>query len=157
MLIKKGDTIPGIFSVLIGAFVLIHNFLHPKMNILADATRGGVGPGFFPFICGIALVLFGSVLVIRGIKQNGTVDYFQMTAEKAVNLKRVALLVGVIALMLAAWKISKIFYVCLPIYCFSLNKFVLKQSTKFSIIFTVIITAFIYALFTVAFTVRFMP
>ena len=156
-MIKKGDTIPGIFSVLVGAFVLIYNFLNPKMNILADATRGGVGPGFFPFICGIALVVFGAILVIRGIKQNGSVDYFQMTPEKKANMKRVALLVGLIVLMLAAWKISKIFYICLPLYCFALNKFVIKHSTKFSIIFTVVITAFIYALVTIAFTVRFMP
>ena len=156
-MIKKGDTIPGIFSVLVGAFVLIYNFLNPKMNVLADATRGGVGPGFFPFICGIALVVFGAILVIRGIKQNGSVDYFQMTPEKKQNMKKVALLVGLIVLMLAAWKISKIFYICLPLYCFALNKFVIKHSTKFSIIFTVVITAFIYALFTIAFTVRFMP
>ena len=156
-MIKKGDTIPGIFSVLIGLFVLIYNFSHPKMSIFADAARGGVGPGFFPFICGIALVIFGAILVVRGIKQNGSVDFFQMTPEKSANLKNVALLVGIIVLMLAAWKLSRIFYICLPLYCFAVNKFVLKRSIKFSIIFTVIMTGFMYALFTICFTVRFMP
>lgn len=156
-MIKKGDTIPGIFSILIGAFALIYNYVHPKMSVFAEPARGGVGPGFFPFICGIALVAFGLVLVLRGIKQNGSVDYFQMTSEKKKNLKNVVMLAGLIVLVLAAWKISEIFYICLPIYCFALNKFVLKQSTKFSVIFTVVMTAFIYGLFTIAFTIRFMP
>ncbi|MBP1559176.1 MAG: tripartite tricarboxylate transporter TctB family protein [Oscillospiraceae bacterium] len=156
-MIKKGDTIPGIFSIFIGAFALIHNILHPKMNIFAEPARGGVGPGFIPFICAVALIVFGIILVVRGIKQNGRVDYFQMTPEKKKNLKNVAFLAGLIALVLIAWKVSTIFYVCLPIYCFVLNKFVLKQSTKFSVIFTAVMTAFIYGLFTIAFTIRFMP
>ena len=156
-MIKKGDTIPGIFSFLIGAFALIHNILHPKMNIFAEASRGGVGPGFIPFICAIALMVFGAILVFRGIKQNGSVDYFQMTPEKKKNLKNVVFLAGLIVIMLLIWKISTIFYICLPLYVFALNKFVLKQSTKFSIIFTVVMTAFIYGLFTIAFTIRFMP
>ena len=86
-MIKKGDTIPGIFSIFIGAFALIHNILHPKMNIFAEPARGGVGPGFIPFICAVALIVFGIILVVRGIKQNGSVDYFQMTPEKKKNLK----------------------------------------------------------------------
>ncbi len=156
-MIKKGDTIPGIFSILVGAFALIHNILHPKMNIFAEPARGGVGPGFIPFICAVALIVFGIILVVRGIRQNGSVDYFQMTPEKKKNLKNVVMLAGLIALVLIAWKVTTIFYICLPIYCFALNKFVLKQSTKFSIIFTVVMTVFIYGLFTIAFTIRFMP
>ena len=80
-----------------------------------------------------------------------------MTPEKKKNLKNVDMLAGLIALVLIAWKVTTIFYICLPIYCFALNKFVLKQSTKFSVIFTVVMTAFIYGLFTIAFTIRFMP
>lgn len=156
-MIKKGDTIPGIFSILVGAFALIYNYAHPKMAVFATPEKGGVGPGFFPFICGIALVVFGVLLVIRGIRQNGTVDYFQMTPERKQNMKMVIMLVSLIVVMLAAWKISEIFYLVLPFYCFGINKLVLKQSTKFSIFFTVVMTLFIYALFTMAFTVRFKP
>lgn len=156
-MIKKGDTIPGIFSFLIGAAALIHNLLHPKMNIFAEPAKGGVGSGFFPYICSIALMICGIILIVRGIKQHGTVDYFQLTDERKANLKFVLMLVGLITIVLIGWKVTDLFYLVLPIYCFIVNKFVLRQSWKFSIIFTVVMTAFIYGLFTMAFTIRFKP
>ena len=155
-MIKKGDTIPGIFSLTIGLFALIYNFARPQMAIFGESVRGGIGPGFFPFICGIALVLFGVMLVLRGIRQNGSVDYFQITPERKQNLKLVGLLTLFVALMLAGWKLSELFFLCLPIYCFVVNR-VLKQSVKFSVLFTIVMTVFIYALFRVAFTIRFKP
>lgn len=126
------------------------------MIVWGAQVKGGIGPGFFPFACGIALMFFGVVLILRGIKQNGTVDYFQMTPERKQNLKVVAMLVIFLTLLLAGWKISELFFLCLPIYCFAVNK-VLKQNTKFSLIFTVVMTAFIYLLFNLAFTIRFKP
>ena len=155
-MIKKGDTIPGIFSLFVGALALIFTYSNPKMIIWGAALKGGIGPGFFPFVCGMTLILFGVALILRGIKQNGTVDYFQMTPERKQNLKVVVMLVILLTLMLAGWKISELFFLCLPIYCFAVNK-ILKQSTKFSLIFTVVMTAFIYLLFNLAFTIRFKP
>ena len=155
-MVKKGDTIPGIFSLAIGLFALIYNFSYPKMAIWGEAVKGGVGPGFFPFICGVALVVFGILLIFRGIRQKDCVDYFQMTPERKQNLKTVGLLVLFVFLMLAGWKISEAFFLCLPVYCFLVNK-LLKQSTKFSILFTFIMTVFIFALFKMAFTIRFKP
>ena len=156
-MIKKGDTIPGIFSLVVGGLALLYNIMKPKMSMFAEPIKGGVGPGFFPMICSVAMIIFGILLIIRGIKQNGSVDYFQMTEERRQNLKMVGMLAGLIVLVLAGWKLSDLFYLVLPIYCFCLNKFVLKQSTKYSIIFTVVMVAFIYLLFTMAFTIRFKP
>jgi len=153
-LIKKGDTIPGICSLGIGALTLLYIFLNSKMSIIGKASDGGLGPGFFPFLCGTGLVVLGALLTLRGIRQNGTVDYFEMTAEKKQNLKISGLLILLCSILLAAWKISQAFLVCLPVYSFVVNK-LFKRSTRFSIIFTIVVTAFIYFLFQVCFSITF--
>ena len=153
---KKGDTIPGIVSVVIGVFTLIYIWANPKMVVMSAGTYGGIGPGFFPFVCAVALILFGGVMVLQGIKQNGTVDYFQMTPERKENLKQVGMLALLCALMLLAWKVSKMFFLCLPVYVFAMNK-LLKRSWLFTILFTVGMTVFIYGLFRVGFSIRFKP
>ena len=155
-MIKKGDTIPGIFSLAIGLLTLIYILQNPKMVIVGDNAIGGVGPGFFPFICAVALIVCGVLLSLRGVRQNGTVDYFQLTEEKKENLKTVGLLLLFILVLLLAWKISQMFFLCLPVYIFAVNK-LLKRSTKFTILFTVGMTLFIYGLFRMGFSIRFKP
>lgn len=83
-MIKKGDTIPGIFSLIIGGFTLIYIHQNPKMVVLGGTDGAGVGPGFFPFICAVALIICGVLLTIRGIRQHGEVDYFMLTEEKRI-------------------------------------------------------------------------
>lgn len=153
-MIKKSDTIPGICSAFVGILTLLYVFLNPKMVVLGKSSDGGLGPGFFPFICGSGLLILGILLTVRGIRQHGTVDYFEMTAEKKENLKSAGLLILLCGLMLIAWKLSEVFFVCLPIYSFAVNK-LLKRSTRFSIIFTVVVTAFVYLLFQVCFNILF--
>ena len=155
-MIKKGDIIPGIFSLLIGALILFYIALKPKMAVGGEMVNGGTGPGTFPAISGVALIICGILLVIRGIKQNGTVDYFAFTPERKENLKIAALLVLMCTLMTVAWKISKMFLVCLPVYAFAVNK-LLKRTTKFSIIFTIVISTFVYVVFGLCFNVSFRP
>lgn len=156
LLIKKGDTIPGIFSLAVGIFTLVYIVRNPKMVIVDESVIGGVGPGFFPFICAAALIVCGILLVLRGVRQNGTVDYFRMTPERRENLKTVGMLALLILLLLAAWKISGLFFVCLPVYIFAVNR-LLKRSMRFTVLFTVGMTAFIYVLFRMGFSIRFMP
>ena len=86
-MIKKGDANNGIFSLILGGFTLIYNHLNPKMVVLGGSNGAGVGPGFFPFICAVALIICGVLLTIRGIRQHGEVDYFMLTDEKMKNLK----------------------------------------------------------------------
>ena len=155
-MIKKGDTIPGIFSVLFGVLILAYIKTNEKMVVMSADTYGGIGPGFFPFVCAVALIICGVLLVLRGIKQNGTVDYFQLTPERKENLKSVAMLAALVFIMLLAWKVSKMFFLCLPIYVFAVNK-LLKRSWLFTILFTVGMTLFIYLLFRVGFHIRFRP
>lgn len=156
ILIKKGDTIPGIFSVLVGVLTMIYIFTNEKMVVMNAETYGGIGPGFFPFVCAAALILFGVIMIVQGIKQNGTVDYFQMTPEKKENLKLVGMLALFCLIMLLAWKVTKMFFLCLPIYIFAMNR-LLKRSWLFTILFTAGMTLFIYGLFRMGFSIRFRP
>lgn len=155
-LIKKGDTIPGICTAVIGALTLLYIFTHPKMVVFGESRNGGIGPGFFPFICGAIMLILGVVLTLHGIRQNGTVDYFAMDAEKKGNFKLAGLLILMCILLLAAWKISKLFFICLPLYAFAVSK-LLKRSTLFSIVFTIVMTGFVYLLFRVCFSITFRP
>lgn len=151
---KKGDTIPGICFAAIGVLTLFYIVSNSRMAVFAKSSDGGLGPGFFPFVCGVSLVILGILLALRGIAQKGTMDYFGMTPEKKENFKVAGLLILLCGLMLACWKLSNLFFGCLPVYAFAVNK-LLKRSTRFSIIFTLVMTLFIYVLFHVCFSIRF--
>lgn len=151
----KGDTIPGIVSILIGIFLLVVTLTGENMAILIAKKRGSVpGPGFFPFLCGMLTIIFGAVLTLRGIHQNGEVDYFGMTEEMRGNVK-VALLVTIgLICFLILWKLTRLFIPLVFVYAVCLN-LLFKRDIKFTIIFSVIITVFIYLLFVRGFSVTF--
>lgn len=155
-MLKKGDTIPGIFSTVLGILTLIYIWQNPKMVVLGGTDGAGVGPGFFPFICAVALIVCGIMLTLRGIRQNATVDYFMLTDEKKKNMKMAGLLAFCILIFLIVWKISERFFLILPVYVFVVNK-LFKRSTIFALLFTVVMTVFVYGLFGMGFSIRFMP
>ena len=151
----KGDTIPGLVSILFGVFLLVCTLTGENMAILVAKKRGNVpGPGFFPFLCGALCVIFGAVLTLRGIRQNGTVEYFKMNEEMRGNVK-VALLVtlGLICFLIL-WKLTRQFIPLVFVYAVYLNR-LFKRDWKFTLIFSVIITVFIYLLFVRGFSVTF--
>ena len=153
--ILKGDTIPGIVATLFGAFVLFLTLTGENMAILIAKKRGSIpGPGFFPFLCAVFTLVFGIALIIRGIRQNGTVSYFAMTDEMRGNIKTALLvLVGLIC-FLVLWKLTNLFIVLVFAYAVYLNV-LFKRSWVFTIVFSVVITAFIYLLFMRGFSVTF--
>ncbi len=155
-IIRKGDTIPGFFTGVIGAVALYLVLSNKKMVIISTKKGTSLGPGFFPFVCGIALLLLGLILFVRGLRQNGKIDYFQFTSEKKENLKTVGLLLLLCIIMLAGWKISKQFFYCLPVYAVLVNR-IMKRSWLFSILFSVVVTIFVYFLFHMGFHVTFRP
>ena len=155
-MVKKGDTIPGVFSLVLGSLTLVYIFQNSKMVVLGGTDGAGVGPGFFPFICGVALIVCGIFLTLRGVRQNGTIDYFALTDEKKNNLKIAGMLAIAILIFLTAWKISRNFFMILPVYIFVVNK-LFKRSTLFALFFTVGMTVFVYGLFGMGFSVRFIP
>ena len=151
----KGDTIPGIVSVLFGALVLILTLTGDNMAILVAKKRGNVpGPGFFPFVCGALTVVFGVVLILRGLKQNGTVDFFEMTDEMRGNVKTALMVTAGLVCFLLLWKLTGLFIPLVFVFAVYLN-LLFKRSIQFTLIFSAIITVFIWLLFVRGFSVTF--
>lgn len=150
----RGDTVPGILFALLGVLALIYVFTHPKLIIFGESSSGSIGPGFFPLLCAVLLIVFGIVLIVRGIAQNGSVDFFQMTPERKQNLKTMALIAGTCALFIAAWKITNQFIICLFVYSIIVN-ILLKRSWKYTIIFAIVVTGFVYGMFCLGFSLTF--
>lgn len=151
----KGDTIPGIVTLVIGILILLLTLTGENMAILVAKKRGSVpGPGFFPFICGAFTILFGLMLTLRGLRQNGSVDYFEMTDEMRSNVKIAFLVILGLVCFLVLWKLTSLFIPLVFVFSVYLN-FLFKRDIKFSLIFSVIITAFIYFLFVRGFSVTF--
>ena len=166
----KGDTIPGIVATVFGILVLIAVLADPtNMEFATVAKKGFIpGPGFFPLVCGILITVLGLALTVRGIRQNGTVEYFKLTPEVkgniAVALKVFAGLIVflilwnvtssmvpsfMIKLGLSSWFVPLVF-----VYAIYLGV-IFKRSWKFTVIFAIIMTALIYGMFVKGFSVTF--
>ena len=156
----KGDTIPGLAATLFGGAVLTMTLTGDNMQIAPSRLTGNApGPGFFPVICSALLLIFGVMLLVRGIRQRGSVCYFQLTPEIRGNIKvALAVLVGLIV-MLIAWKLlSPVFdYAFITVaFLFSVYLNVLfKRRPLFTVLFSVCITALIYFMFMRGFSVTF--
>ncbi|MDO5445427.1 MAG: tripartite tricarboxylate transporter TctB family protein [Eubacteriales bacterium] len=153
----KGDTVPGVVSVVLGAAVAGMTLANPeKMAIGETAKKGFIpGPGFFPLLCAGLLLVFGICLTVRGLLENGKVDFFKMTPEIRENLKTLLKVFGGLVGFLLLWKFfSKLFILWVAIYAAYLC-IVFKRSVLFTIIFTIVMTALIYFMFMVGFSVTF--
>ena len=150
----KGDTIPGLLFALLGAFCLCVTYTSPMLKFGSNTSDGVPGAGFFPSIMGSVLLIFGLALMVRGIRQHGTVTYMNITPEIKGNLKVLGLMVVGVALYLAIWKITEQFLVSLVLFALYENV-VLRRSKVFTIVFTVIMTVFVWALFMKGFKVSF--
>ena len=59
--LKQGNNILGVIGVLLGTVIVILGYVQ-KLPF----TRNGMpGPGFFPIICGIAIAVFGALLIVE--------------------------------------------------------------------------------------------
>ena len=153
----KGDTIPGIAATALGAVVAAMTLSNPeKLCIAASAKKGFIpGPGFLPIVCAALMVILGICLMIRGLRQNGTVDYFKTTPEIKANIKVVLLAALGLIVFLILWKVaSKLFILWVAIYTAYLC-LLFKRSVLFTIIFTAVMTGLVYFMFMVGFSVTF--
>ena len=151
----KGDLIPGLIGVLFGVIVIILTLTGNDMAIMIAKKRGSIpGPGFFPMICGVLMVLFGAGLSFRGLRQKVSVDYFKMTDEIRGNAKIAMFVVLGLIVFLIAWKITNLFIPLVFILAVYLN-LLFKRSWLFTLIFSIVLTAFIYFLFVRGFSVTF--
>ena len=151
----KGDTLPGLVAVCFGLIVVILTLTGENMAILVIKKRGVVpGPGFFAFFCGLLTVAFGALLVLKGLGQNGAVDYFEMTDEMRGNVKTALLVTAGLVCFLLLWKLTGLFIPLVFVFAVYLN-LLFKRSIQFTLIFSTVITAFIWLLFVRGFSVTF--
>ena len=150
----SGDIIPAIVTIIVGILTVYYVHTQKKLTLLDSSLAGVLGPGFYPFACGVALILLGALLLIRSLRAHDAKGYFQMTPEKKQNLKTMLLLALSVALFLAAWQITHQFFICLFVYAVIVN-LLLKRSWLFILLFALIITAFVYFLFSKGFSVIF--
>ena len=151
----KGDFIPGLVGLILGLVVVIFTLTGNDMAILIVKKRGSVpGPGFFPIICGALMILFGLALAIRGLRQNGAINYFDMTDEMKGNAKIALLVLSGLIVFMILWKVTNYFIPLVFVFAVYLN-LLFKRSWLFTLIFSVVLTAFIYFLFVRGFSVTF--
>ena len=158
--IFKGDTVPGLVTAVLGGTVLAMTLTGKNMQIVPSRLTGNApGPGFFPVICASLLLIFGILLFIRGLRQNGAVNYFVITDEIRGNIKVALAAFGGLVAMLVAWKLLSplfkyAFITCAFVYAVYLN-ILFKRSKLFTILFSIGITALIYFMFMEGFSVTF--
>lgn len=150
----KGDTIPGLITALFGYSVAVYTLMEDTMRWNAQSSDGVPGAGFFPVLLGFAVGILGTVLMIRGILQKGSVQYFKVDDEVKKNLKTLGLAVAGIVVFFILWQTTKQFIICVPMLCFFLN-WIFKRTLKFNIIYTVVFTVFLYLAFVIGFSVQF--
>ena len=137
----KGDTIPGLVTTLFGGVALTLTLTGKNMQIAPSRLTGNApGPGFFPVICSTLLIIFGIMLIIRGLRQKGTVNYFVITDEIRGNIKVALATFGGLVVMLIAWKLLSpvfdyAFITCAFLFAVYLNV-LFKRSKLFTILFT---------------------
>ena len=150
----KGDTVPGILVILMGVFFLIMTMITPNLSFGSTTSDGVPGAGFFPYIFSVLLTIMGVALLIRGLRQNGTVQYLHLDAERKRNLKSLLLAVAGLIVFLIFWQITDLFFVGVFLFSIYLN-LVFQRTKKFTLIYAVVFSAFIYVVFSLAFSIQF--
>lgn len=150
----KGDTIPGLLIALFGFAVAAYTLMDETMLVQAQSSDGVPGAGFFPALLGAVVGILGVVLLVRGLMQKGSVQYFKLDEEVAQNLRTLLLAAAGIVVFFVVWQLTKQFILCVPVLCFFLN-FIFGRNLKFNIIYTVVFTVFLYAAFVLGFSVQF--
>ena len=150
----KGDTIPGLLTAIFGFAVALYTLSEDTMKFRAQSSDGVPGAGFFPVLLGFVVGILGVALMIRGLSQRGSVQYFKLDEELKKNLKILVLAVIGILVFFVLWQTTKQFILCVPVLCFYLNV-LFGRSLKYNIIYTVVFTVFLYAAFVVGFKVQF--
>lgn len=150
----KGDTVPGILTVLVGIFFFIQTMITPNLSFGSTTSDGVPGAGFFPYLLSGALIIAGLALTVRGIKQKGKIQYLELSDEIKKNLKVLLLTFIGLVVFLAFWRLTNLFFAAVFLFCIYLN-IIFERTKKFTAVYAVVFTAFIYIVFSVAFSIQF--
>lgn len=146
---KQGDFLLGVLAIAAGAVIL---FL-TKMQNLAFFKSGKLGPGFFPTVCGIAILICGVMVLVEWrfntlrAKKDGALA--EEMEKNILNLKEIKnlllfMILGGMVLVLSEY-IGLLS--CLGICVIAYLKIWGKESWIKSIIIGVCMVAFLYGVF----------
>jgi len=152
---KKGDTIPGIISVLFGAMFVLATTINPQLTFEGKTSDGVPGAGFFPYLLGGLIIIFGIALVVRGIKQNGTVQFVVLDEEGKKNVRTLIFSIIGLIVFLVVWKFTGWFIPLVFVLSLYFNK-LFERTIKFNLIYSVVVTIFIYLVFVMGFSIQFV-
>lgn len=153
--ILRGDTIPGLVIMLFGFTVAIYTLVEDTMRFRAQTSDGVPGAGFFPVILGFILGALGLLLLIRGLRAKGEVEFFKIEDDEIRgNVKMLIKTVICILVFFILWQLTKQFAICALLFVGGLN-FIFERSWKFNLIYTVVFVTFIYATFVLGFSIQF--
>lgn len=150
----KGDTIPGLLTAVFGFAVALYTLSEDTMKFRAQSSDGVPGAGFFPVLLGFAVGILGVALMVRGLAQKGSVQYFKLDDELKKNLKTMCLVVVGMIVFFVLWQTTKQFILCVPVLCFFLN-LLFGRNLRYNLIYTVVFTLFLYGAFVLGFHVQF--
>lgn len=145
---RKGTLTALVCLICLGIVYLI------SAQKLGGATSTTLGPGYFPTILGIALIV---MCIISGVQTFRKPD----KQIKIPNLKLVFLTILIIAVYFIAWNTLGYFYLCTFIFLFILfmlyrhNQENLTKIFIPNILMSIIITLIIFVVFDVIMSVRF--
>ena len=141
---KQGDVVFGILSVIFGIAILILN----KVQGLELVKQERMGPGFFPTICGMAIILCGILLLIEVLwKKKTTSDDEKedniVNVQELKNLLLFVILGGMVLVLSDVLGLLTCLDICVVVYL----KIQGKESWVKSIIIGLGMMAFLYVVF----------
>lgn len=153
--VLRGDTIPGLVTMLFGFTVAIYTLVEDTMRFRAQTSDGVPGAGFFPVILGFLLGGLGLILMIRGLRAHGTVEFFKIEDDEIRgNVKMMVKTVIAILVFFILWQLTKQFIICAFLLVFALN-FIFERGWKYNLIYSAVFIAFIYCSFVLGFSIQF--
>lgn len=132
----------GLVFVAIIACIAVF-FLIPALGMPSGSSDGAPGPGYFPTIISIAVLLL-CIPVLLGYRKDKK-KYFQQNELQKKNLKRLIIVGGTIVLYTILFQYVP-FIPLTIVFAIFLN-WIFKQKWVFNIIFSVVITMVLYFIF----------
>jgi hypothetical protein len=148
------DLMASILLLLVGLFFAVES--------LRIDYRGPfqLGPGMFPFLCAVILVLLSLVYLIRSLKRGGRVSGFRQIFKDIVLLqenRRILLAIAMVAFFIFVGVAYISYYATAAVFLFLMGyKFVSRYKIWHSIIFSSVVPLVIYLIFNKIFSIRLM-
>ena len=140
----NGDVVFGIITSFIGAW-----WIFMSRNFPGGTTDGVPGPGYFPRIIGICLIIMSVILISKGLKNKNV--YFNIKDWPKENKKIFLYTIAIVLVFMVLW-INVSYMVACFVLLFSLGYLYGMKLTK-NLILSVCLTVITYFIFNNVFSV----